>query len=103
MINTTHAPPVLKPCPFCACAMRIESNRDWHRIFGNHTETCLFDEDVEQLMVPATPDQFALMVECWNDRPTPPAAAGMKKVRGDESQSPLTGQASADQSGPSAI
>jgi O-acetyl-ADP-ribose deacetylase (regulator of RNase III) len=63
--------------------MRIESNRDWHRIFGNHTEECLFDEDVEQLMVPATPDQLILMVECWNDRAKPATAGGMKKVRGD--------------------
>lgn len=68
-MTTTNTPRLLKACPFCKCAMRIESNRDWHRIFGDHTEACLFDEDVEQMMVPATPEQLALLVECWNDRP----------------------------------
>lgn len=86
MINTTNTQPVLKPCPFCACAMRIESNRDWHRIYGAHTEACLFDEDTEQLMVPATPDQFALMVECWNDRASPAHSEDVyqfKAINGD--------------------
>lgn len=68
MNTATHTPPALKACPFCACAMRIESNRDWHRIFGSHTEDCLFEEDAEQLMVPASPEQLQLMIECWNAR-----------------------------------
>lgn len=58
----------LLPCPFCGCDMRVESNRDWHRIFGAHAEDCVFDADNEQLMVPATPEQLLLMTSDWNKR-----------------------------------
>lgn len=60
-------------CPFCNAAMSIESNRDWHRIVGEHDERCLF-MDRETVTVPATPDQLMLAVLDWNRRATQPAA-----------------------------
>ncbi len=59
----------LLACPFCGCAMRVESNRDWHRIFGDHTDECVFEADSEQMMAPATDDQLQLMIDSWNSRP----------------------------------
>lgn len=58
----------LLPCPFCGCAVEVKSNRDWHRISGNHTEECLFHECVDFVMVPATDDQRVLAVAAWNTR-----------------------------------
>jgi hypothetical protein len=58
----------LKPCPFCSCEMRIESNRDWHRLHGNHSEQCMFDADNECAMVPATDEQLQLLIREWNTR-----------------------------------
>lgn len=60
-------------CPFCNAAMSIESNRDWHRIVGEHDERCLF-MDRETVTVPATDEQLALAVRDWNRRATQPAA-----------------------------
>lgn len=57
----------LLPCPFCGTAMRIESNRDWHRLIGEHSEKCVF-LDPETMMVPAKDDQLALIFEDWNTR-----------------------------------
>lgn len=62
----------LLPCPFCNAAMSIESNRDWHRIIGEHDERCLF-MDRETVTVPATPEQLTLAVRDWNRRATQPA------------------------------
>lgn len=57
----------LLPCPFCGAAMSIESNRDWHRLIGEHSEKCVF-VDPETMMVPARDDQLALIFEDWNTR-----------------------------------
>jgi hypothetical protein len=86
MTDTPHTVPALKACPFCACAMRIESNRDWHRLYGDHTEVCLFEADSEQCMVPATPDQLQLLVEDWNLRDTAPLSSDSSIRLGDTDQ-----------------
>lgn len=57
--------PVLAPCPFCKAPMRVESNRDWHRIVGDHDDQC-FLTDRDTVMVPATDEQLALAVRDWN-------------------------------------
>ncbi|WP_409286896.1 hypothetical protein [Pseudomonas guariconensis] len=57
----------LLACPFCNAAMRIESNRDWHRVMGEHDDNCVFN-DSEALMGPATDDQRDLIVRDWNRR-----------------------------------
>ncbi len=58
----------LKLCPFCSGAARIESNRDWHRLFADHTPECLFDQDEEIATVPATDECLAQMISYWNTR-----------------------------------
>ncbi|HHZ8399317.1 TPA: Lar family restriction alleviation protein [Pseudomonas aeruginosa] len=60
----------LKPCPFCGCSMRLESNRDWHRIVGDHALECAFS-DSETMMVPATKEQRDIAVSDWNTRAIP--------------------------------
>ncbi|MFU3345229.1 Lar family restriction alleviation protein [Pseudomonas aeruginosa] len=57
----------LKPCPFCGCSMRLESNRDWHRIVGDHALECAFT-DSETMVVPATKEQRDIAVSDWNTR-----------------------------------
>jgi hypothetical protein len=64
----------LKACPFCAGAARIESNRDWHRLWADHSEDCIFDADEADLMYPATPKHLAQLAEDWNRRAAIPAA-----------------------------
>lgn len=65
----------LLPCPFCGAAARIESNRDWHRLYANHADHCVFDTDEASMMTPATDDDLALMVEDWNRRTYPAPTA----------------------------
>lgn len=60
----------LKPCPFCGCSMRLESNRDWHRIVGDHALECAFS-DSETMVVPATKEQRDIAVSDWNARAAP--------------------------------
>ncbi|MFO6103429.1 Lar family restriction alleviation protein [Pseudomonas aeruginosa] len=60
----------LKPCPFCGCSMRLESNRDWHRIIGDHALECVF-LDSETVVVPATKEQRDIAVSDWNARAVP--------------------------------
>lgn len=60
----------LKPCPFCGCSMRLESNRDWHRIVGDHALECAFT-DSETMVVPATKEQLDIAVSDWNTRAIP--------------------------------
>lgn len=60
----------LKPCPFCGCSMRLESNRDWHRILGDHALECVF-LDSETVVVPATKEQRDIAVSDWNARAVP--------------------------------
>lgn len=55
-------------CAHCGCAIRIESNRDWHRLFGDHDEECLYEPDEEVLMYPATVEGKATMLQAWNRR-----------------------------------
>ena len=67
--NTEMVSDIL-PCPFCKAAMRIESNRDWHRLMGDHDDECVFI-DPETMTVPATDEQRAIMVNDWNRRAQP--------------------------------
>ncbi|EIU4871602.1 Lar family restriction alleviation protein [Pseudomonas aeruginosa] len=60
----------LKPCPFCGCSMRLESNHDWHRIVGDHSAECVF-LDSETMMVPAIKDQREIAIADWNTRAVP--------------------------------
>lgn len=60
----------LKPCPFCGCSMRLESNRDWHKIVGDHALECAFT-DSETMVVPATKEQRDIAVSDWNARAVP--------------------------------
>lgn len=57
----------LKCCPFCGCSMSVRSNRDWHRIIGDHDEQCVFME-AETMMVSASDEQLAIAVTDWNRR-----------------------------------
>ena len=59
--------------------MRIQSNRDWHRLVGEHDEKCVFT-DSETMMVPATNEQLALVIEDWNRRAQPAEAEGVEVV-----------------------
>ncbi|WP_079388270.1 hypothetical protein [Pseudomonas aeruginosa] len=60
----------LKPYPFCGCSMHLESNRDWHRIVGDHALECAFT-DSETMVVPATKEQRDIAVSDWNTRAVP--------------------------------
>lgn len=60
----------LKPCPFCGCSMRLESNHDWHRIVGDHSAECVF-LDSETMMVPDIEDQREIAIADWNTRAVP--------------------------------
>jgi hypothetical protein len=69
--NTEVKSPALKDllsCPFCDAVMTIESNRDWHRLKGNHDADCVFETEEEAMMVPATDENLAWMVAAWNRR-----------------------------------
>lgn len=57
----------LDDCPFCGCEMRIESNRDWHKLKGEHGEDCYFDEDHEAAYL-ATEDGLLELKAHWNKR-----------------------------------
>ena len=61
----------LAACPFCGCEMHIHSNRDWHRLNGEHEVDCVFDQDEPILTYPATDEMLAELIECWNKRSTP--------------------------------
>ena len=63
----------LLPCPFCGGGARIESNRDWHRIYAAHDDECVFDADEHVLMYPAQPGHLIQIAEDWNRRATPPS------------------------------
>jgi len=65
---TMAAQQALEACPFCGCDMRIESNRDWHKLRGNHAEGCVFSEDAPVMTVPATDCQLEVLVHDWNTR-----------------------------------
>ena len=55
-------------CPFCGGSMRIVSNRDWHKLCGDHAADCfIVDQDVHD-MVPATDTERAALVSAWNRR-----------------------------------
>lgn len=60
----------LKACPFCGGKVQFSSNRDWHRIEGQHADGCFFDGDWlgEMSMVPATDDAKQFILEAWNTR-----------------------------------
>lgn len=56
----------LKPCPLCGGAMSIRTNRDWHRLVGEHSEDCLL-EGFEPYF-PAIPKDRDTLVSGWNRR-----------------------------------
>ncbi len=60
----------LKPCPFCGCSMRLESNHDWHRIVGDHSAECVF-LDSETMMIPDIEGQREIAIADWNARAVP--------------------------------
>lgn len=62
----------LDPCPFCGAEVRIISNHEYHKLVGQHKETCLFDDDYVTL-VPATDEGLAHLVKAWHHRPGFPA------------------------------
>ena len=63
----------LLPCPFCGGAARIQSNRDWHRLYADHDDECVFEADDHALMYPAQPGYLIQIAEDWNRRSTPPS------------------------------
>lgn len=67
---------VLAACPFCGCAMRFDSNRDWHHLTGQHEEHCLFELDDPVMTVPATDDAKAWATTAWNTRTRSAEIAG---------------------------
>lgn len=69
-----------KPCPFCGCQMQVSSNSDWHRLTGEHPESCMLHgwED-SMTMVPATPDQLEALISDWNSRAPDPDIANELK------------------------
>lgn len=77
MANPSHD---LLPCPFCGGAARIESNRDWHRIYAAHDDECVFDADDHALMYPAQPGYLIQIAEDWNRRATPPSPSTAPEV-----------------------
>ncbi len=63
-------PMFLQPCPFCGGAARVESNRDTHKLFADHADTCFFDSEDDMGMWPATPEALKDLQERWNQRRT---------------------------------
>jgi len=67
----------LRPCPFCGCEVHFDSNRDWHRVEGNHLPDCVFSDcDDPVIMVPATEDGKAWVTGAWNRRTPSPQPVG---------------------------
>lgn len=62
--------PELLPCPFCGRAASIESNRGWHRLIVDHSETkenyCVLFGYVP--MYAEDNENLKLMIEDWNRR-----------------------------------
>ena len=57
----------LKPCPFCGGIVHIESNRDTHKLVGDHTDDCFFDDDT-MMEGPAIDSAKHQMIQFWNKR-----------------------------------
>jgi hypothetical protein len=83
----------LKPCPFCGVEMHIKSNRDTHKVLGDHADNCIFDLDDATAEYFATDDALGHLIENWNRRaqlaaaPAPPPAPLTRKVK--DTGSPL--------------
>ena len=56
----------LEPCPLCGGAMSVRTNRDWHRLVGEHAENCLM-HGFEPYYA-ATPKDREALVAAWNRR-----------------------------------
>jgi hypothetical protein len=95
----------LLPCPFCGGAARIESNRDWHRLYADHDEECVFDADDHALMFPAQPGYLLDIALLWNRRaalkaqPAPTEAQDEDSARLDALASEIEGMAPAHDRG----
>ncbi|ESH90753.1 hypothetical protein B551_0222545 [Cupriavidus sp. HPC(L)] len=71
----------LQPCPFCGCAMRVHSNREWHYAVGQHDDGCLLvDSDFR---FPANDAGRADLLETWNRRATDGQRAGVPSAADD--------------------
>jgi len=71
----------LKPCPFCGGVMRIESNRDWHKLMGDHDDRCLYEPFQVVSQYPANDTNLAYMTVEWNRRqPTTQPSAADERV-----------------------
>ena len=57
----------LKPCPFCGTQVFIRSNRDTHKLAGDHKEDCFFGED-HIMETPATDEAKQQIINFWNKR-----------------------------------
>lgn len=57
----------ISPCPFCACAMRLEEQRGGFVLDGDHNSRCPFYFDNVQL-TPFNAEGIAPRIEDWNHR-----------------------------------
>lgn len=71
-MTTPQLPPLpeqVLPCPFCGGRSWIASNRDTHKLFAEHSESCLWADDEDPIVTtPATDYALAALIESWNTR-----------------------------------
>lgn len=71
-MTTPQLPPLpeqVLPCPFCGGRAWITSNRDTHKLFAEHSESCLWADDEDPIVTtPATDYALAALIESWNTR-----------------------------------
>lgn len=58
----------LKECPFCGCAMHLESKRDWHHVKGEHAQDCVLGARTPQLSYLASDTNILAIAEQWDTR-----------------------------------
>lgn len=58
----------LKECPFCGCAMRLESSEGWHRVQGEHQVDCVFGADGARVPMVSTDSNLLKIAEQWDTR-----------------------------------
>lgn len=62
----------LKACPFCQCAMQVNSSYGAYRIDGDHVETCTFFGENGAASCRPSEEELNKMVERWNTRAPDP-------------------------------